>query len=224
MQVSTVFADGPTARPAGYGEETPVLLPTPLAQDEALRALAEIRSVVDRSTRYSTFSAMSGFIAAGAAFVGSGICGAFPFAGTLPDTGWTFAAVWAGVFAIAMLALAGLTTLKARRRGEPVWTPIARTAFAALLGPGVAGVAGSLALAPLGRFDLLPGLWLLLYGVGLWAVSFFAPLFLRWLGVCFMVLGLCAWLKMDAAALWLGLGFGGLHCVFSAVVLARYQK
>ena len=224
MEVSGILADGRAARSACYGEDPAVLLPTPLAQDEALRALAEIRSVVDRSTRYSTFSAMSGFIAAGAAFVGSGVCGAFPFAGTQPDKGWTFAAVWAGVFATAMLALAILTTLKARRRGEPVWTPIARTAFAALLGPGIAGVAGSLVLAQLGRFDLLPGLWLLLYGVGLWAVSFFAPLFLRWLGMCFMLLGLCAWLRMDAAPLWLGLGFGGLHCVFSAVVLARYQK
>jgi len=202
-----------------------VLLPTPQAQDEALRALAEIRAVVDRSARYSTFSAASGFIAAGAAFVGSGVCGAFPdFPGAQPQAGWVFAGVWAGVFVTAAVALAVLTALKARRRGEVVWTPIARTAFAALLGPGLVGVAGSVVLANLGRFELLPGLWLLLYGCGWWAVSFFAPLFLRVLGVCFMVLGVCAWLKLDSAALWLGLGFGGLHCVFGAVVLARYHK
>lgn len=202
-----------------------MLLPTPQAQDEALRALAEIRSVVDRSARYSTFSAASGFIAGGAAFVGSGMCGAFPnFVGATPQAGWTFAGVWAGVFAIAAAGLAVLTTLKARRRGEVVWTPIARTAFAALLGPGLAGLTGSAVLAYQGLFDLLPGLWLLLYGCGWWAVSFFAPLFLRVLGATFVVLGLCAWLKMDSAALWLGLGFGGLHCVFGAVVLARYQR
>jgi hypothetical protein len=64
----------------------------------------------------------------------------------------------------------------------------------------------------------------LLYGCGLWGVSFFAPLFLRALGVAFMLLGLCAWLKMECAALWLGLGFGCLHCVFGAVVLARYHR
>lgn len=202
-----------------------MLLPTPQAQDEALRALAEIRSVVDRSTRYSTFSAASGFIAGGAAFIGSGVCGAFPeFPGSRPEQGWVFAGVWAGVFAIAATALAALTTLKARRRGEAVWTPIARTAFAALAGPGAAGTAGSVALALLGRFELLPGVWLLLYGCGLWGVSFFAPRFLRVLGVCFMALAVCAWLRPGSTALWLGLGFGGLHCVFGAVVLARYHK
>lgn len=202
-----------------------MLLPTPLAQDEALRALEEIRAVVDRSARYSTFSALSGFIAAGAAFLGSGVCGAFPdFVGARTQEGWSFVAVWAGVLAVAGLAAAIFTTLKARRRGEAVWTPIARTAFAALLGPGLAGMAGSVVLAWLGRFELLPGLWLLLYGCGLWGVSFFAPLFLRVLGVAFVLLGLCAWSKMECPALWLGLGFGGLHCVFGAVVLARYHK
>ncbi|MCY3022905.1 MAG: hypothetical protein NTW87_28335 [Planctomycetota bacterium] len=202
-----------------------MLLPTPLAQDEALRALAEIRAAVDRSARYSTFSALSGFIAGGAAFVGSGVCGAHPgFAGAQPAAGWPFVAVWSGVLAVTALALAVLTAMKARRRGEAVWTPIARTAFAALLGPGMAGLASSAALALTGRFEMLPGLWLVLYGCGLWAVSFFAPLFLRVLGVAFMILGLCAWSKMDCAALWLGLGFGGLHVLFGAVVLARYHK
>jgi hypothetical protein len=201
-----------------------VLLPTPLAQDQALRALAEIRAVIDRSTRYSTFSALSGFIAGGAALAGSGLCGAFPFVGTRPDEGLRFVSVWSAVLLIAAAAQFVLTAVKARQRGEALWTPIARTAFAALLGPGMAGVAGSVVLIETGRFDMLPGLWLLLYGCGLWAVSFFAPLFLRVLGVAFMILGLCAWHSAEQSALWLGLGFGGLHLVFSGVVLARYQK
>lgn len=201
-----------------------MLLPTPLAQDQALRALAEIRAAIDRSTRYSTFSALSGFIAGAAALIGSGLCGAFPFVGTQPQEGLQFVAVWSGVLLIAALAQIILTAIKARQRGEALWTPIARTAFAALLGPGIAGIAGSAVLVQTGRFDMLPGLWLLLYGCGLWAVSFFAPLFLRILGVAFMILGLCAWMDVDRSALWLGLGFGGLHLVFGGIVLARYQQ
>jgi hypothetical protein len=201
-----------------------VLLPTPLAQDQALRALAEIRADIDRRTRYSTFSALSGFIAGGAALAGSGLCGAFSFVGTRPEEGLRFVFVWCAVLAIAGLAQFVLTAAKARQRGEALWTPIARTAFAALLGPGIAGVAGSVVLIESSRFDMLPGLWLLLYGCGLWAVSFFAPLFLRVLGVAFMIMGLCAWHSVDQPALWLGLGFGGLHLAFGGVVLARYQK
>jgi hypothetical protein len=202
-----------------------VLLPAPLAQDEALRALAEIREVAERTARYSTFSALSGFIAGAAAIAGSGVCGAYPqFAGAQPAQGWHFVAVWGAVLAVSAAALAILTKLKARRRGEPVWTPIARTAFLALLGPGAAGVAGSIVLSLAGEFALLAGLWLLLYGCGLWAVSFFAPLFLRVLGVAFVALGVWAWIRPDCAALWLGLGFGCLHVIFGAVVMARYHK
>jgi len=202
-----------------------VLLPTPLAQDQALRALADIRAVIDRTTRYSTFSALSGFIAGSAALIGSGGCGAYRrFVGTQPGAGLNFVMVWSAVLAIAALAQIVLTTLKARQRGEAVWTPIARTAFASMLGPGLAGLAGSAIFVQTGRFDMLAGLWLLFYGCGLWAVSFFAPLFLRVLGVGYMILGLYAWLKPEMAALWLGLGFGVLHFVFGAVVLARYQK
>ena len=202
-----------------------MLFPTPLAQEEALRALADIRAAVDRSTRYSTFSALAGFLSGAAALIGSGLCGIFPdFIGAQPRTGIPFVIVWGAVLAVAMIAQAILTTMKARQRGHAVWTPIARTAFATLLGPGIAGIAGSAILIETARWELLPGLWLLLYGCGLWSVSFFAPMFLRVLGAAFIVLGLCAWQWGDLAALWLGLGFGGLHMVFGTVVMARYRR
>mgnify|MGYP001558868681 CR=1 FL=1 len=203
-----------------------MLLPVPMAQDQAFRALAEIRDVIDRSTRYSTFSALSGFIAGGVALAGSGLCGLSPeFVGARPADGrMEFVAVWGAVFVIAALSLVLLTAMKARQRGEPVWTPIARTAFASVLGPGLSGLAGSMALVLGGHFALLPGLWLTFYGCGLWAVSFFAPLFLRVLGIVFMAFGIAAWLLPDQAALWLGLGFGGLHLVFGVIVLTRYRK
>ena len=206
-------------------ETTAVLLPTRIAQEEALRALADIRQVIDRSTRYSTFSALSGFLAGAAALAGSGLCGVFPdFVGADPRNQMSFVGVWGAVLAVAAVSQILLTAMKARARGEAVWTPIARTAFSALLGPGLAGFAGSVVFIQTGRWELLPGLWLLLYGCGLWAVSFFAPLFLRTLGVTFMLLGLCAWLKPEMAALCLGLGFGGLHLVFGSMVLVRYRQ
>ena len=202
-----------------------VLLPTPLAQDQALRALAEIRTVVDRTARYSTFSALSGFIAGTAALLGSGGCGMYAsFKGARPSDEFAFVIVWSIVLVVAASAQFMLTALKARQRGEAMWTPIARTAFAALVGPGLAGVLGSVVFIQTERFELLAGLWLLFYGCGLWAVSFFAPLFLRVLGIGFMLLGLCAWLVPHQSPLFLGLGFGGLHFIFGGVVMARYRK
>jgi len=207
------------------------MIPGPMAQAEALQALADIRHAIDRSTRYSTFSALSGFLAGAAAFIGSGACGYFQdFVGARADD-WNFVYVWVAVFTFAAVQHALLTALKARQRGEAIWTPIARTAFMALLGPGLAGVAASLMFGFASAFEWLAGLWLMLYGCGLWSVSFFAPRFLRWLGCAFMLLGVLAWGAkglptnvVTAPGLWLGLGFGGLHVIFGFVVLARYRK
>lgn len=201
-----------------------MLLPTPVAQDQALQALAEIRATIDRSARYSRFSALSCFLAGAAALIGSGFCGSVQFVGADPRLGAPFIFVWASVLVVALVAQVVLTILKARERGEVFWTPIARTAFGALLGPGIAGMLGSAALVAGGHFELLPGLWLLLYGCGLWGVSFFAPLFLRALGAAFVLFGLGAWVFPASAALCLGVGFGGLHFVFGIVVLARYRE
>jgi hypothetical protein len=202
-----------------------MLMPTKEAQDEALQALAHIRAVVDRTTRYSTFSALSGFIAGLAGLGGSGVCGWVPGCpGATPEAGIRFLTVWTSVFVIATLSLLVLTYLKARKRGEPAWTPIARTSLSTLLGPGVAGVLGTVALSSTGGYQYLPGLWLALYGCGLYGLSFFAPLFIRLLGLVFMCFGLAAWMGWGSAALWLGLGFGGLHLVFGGIVLARYQR
>ena len=201
-----------------------MLIPGPQAQTEAIRALTEIRAVVDRTTRYSTFSALSGFLAGVAALIGSGGCGHYrDFPGARADD-WSFVYVWSGVFAFAAFQLGLLTALKARQRGEAVWTPIARTAFKALLGPALAGMMGSLVFCVASDFHLLAGLWLLLYGCGLWAVSFFAPMFLRWMSLAFMFLGMIAWAVKENPGLWLGLGFGGLHLFFALVVLTRYRK
>src|SRR5579862_7999239 len=141
--------------------EMSVLLPTRLAQDQALRALAEIRSVVDRSTRYSTFSALSGFIAAAASLAGSGLCGYFSnFAGARPETGTRFVSVWGVVLAVAAFAQIVLTTIKARNRGEAVFTPIARTAFTSMAGASVLGVVASGVFITTEQWTMLPGLWL----------------------------------------------------------------
>ncbi len=206
-------------------ERNLMLLPTPLAQDEALRALSDIRAAIDRTARYSTFSALSGLIAGLAALAGSGVCGWFAsWEGAHPAAGFGFLQVWSCVFGIALVSLFVLTWFKARRRGESAWTPIARTALSVLLGPAAAGIIGTVTFARLGQFELLPGLWLTLYGCGLYAVSYFAPLFIRALGVAFLGLGLIAWLSPAGnGALCLGLGFGGLHLVFACIVLARYR-
>ncbi len=68
-----------------------------------------------------------------------------------------------------------------------------------------------------------PGTWLLLYGVGVVTAGAFSVRVVPLMGLSFMVLGVVALL---APATWgnllLGLGFGGIHLGFGALITRRY--
>lgn len=66
-----------------------------------------------------------------------------------------------------------------------------------------------------------PGTWLLSYGCALISASAFTKIIVRWMGACFVALGVIALMAPAAAQIaLLGLGFGGLHIVFG-VLIAR---
>jgi hypothetical protein len=86
-----------------------------------------------------------------------------------------------------------------------------------------AGAVLTVALVNTGRFDLLPAVWLLLYGAGVLAGSTSSVPVLAWLGAAFMALGAAA--AFTSAAwrdVWLAAGFGGLQMIFGAVIVRNH--
>ena len=75
-----------------------------------------------------------------------------------------------------------------------------------------------------GEFDLLPGTWMLLYGCGALAMSFFTPLSIRALGSAFLAAGAFALVFLPGHDVWaMGLSFGGIHLAWGiGVSLQRY--
>ena len=126
--------------------------------------------------------------------------------------------------ALCALALGALGIYwKARRVGTPVLTQPGRKFLLSLFPSLLAGAAISLAIYGTELARLLPGVWLLLYGVAVISAGTLSVRVVPMMGLCFMLAGGVA---MFCPAAWanamMAAGFGGLHILFGAIIARRY--
>jgi len=184
--------------------------------EHAEHTLETIRTLMERSQRYEHISGASGLVAGSTALVGCVVLA----------NGWlSFAVVWSTVFGIAFVANALFTFARARRRDEPVWSRQARTVLLAVLPALIGGLAASVVLWRLDKLDWLPAFWLVFYGCGTLATSFFAPRSIAWLGGACLTLGILS-LCFTAAhpILTMALGFGLTHLGFGVSVITMESR
>ena len=185
--------------------------------EHAEHTLETIRTLMERSQRYEHVSGYSGLAAGSVVLVGCGVLEA----GWLPfGPRGNFALVWSVAFAVAFAAHVTLTFARARQRDEPAWSRQARTVYIALLPSVLASLVVSVLIWRLDRLDLLPAAWLLLYGCGVLATSFFAPRSILALGASCLALGTASLLAdWGHPLLTMAVGFGVTHVAFGAGVL-----
>jgi hypothetical protein len=198
-------------------EEMPSAPDRRLSESPALhaRAMADLRFIRETMESVSAFSAFSGWglVLVGAVATASGILAA----GQPTRLRWL--AVWVAAAAISAVVAAISTARKARAAREPL-IPGPSRKFALSLAPALAsGALLTWALGQADRFDLLPGVWLLLYGAGLIAAGAWSVRVVPMIGAAFMILGALGLLLPVA---WgdglLIAGFGGLHVAFGVIV------
>ena len=113
--------------------------------------------------------------------------------------------------------------LKSRRMSLSLQSRPARRALLSFMPPLLAGAALTSVLYRGGAMDVLPGLWLLLYGTAVVTGGAFSVRIVPVMGLCFMGLGLVSFF---APASWqnafLAAGFGVLHVAFGVVIARRH--
>lgn len=206
-----------------------------------LEHLAEMRSLMERSTRFLSLSGLSGVWAGGCALAGAyfvhfylearllnksgdvylkGDRGAMPFEMSLE------LALLCAALAVLVAALVGgwfFTARKARLRGERVWDASSRRLLWALLVPLATGGVFCLALLYWNLIGLLAPATLVFYGLALLNGSNFTLRDVGSLGLLQIALGLAGmFFPGFGLDLW-ALGFGALHILYGGWMYFKYD-
>jgi len=188
----------------------------PALHARAMADLRFIRETMESASAFSTFSGLGLALIGGIATVAGLIARGAP---TRPR--WLLA--WIAAAAVSAVAGGVSTAWKTHALAQPL-IPGPSRKFALSLAPALlAGLLLTAVLARTGLFDLLPGIWLLLYGAGLVAAGAWSVRVVPVIGIGFMALGTAALLLPAAWGNWLLIaGFGGLHLAFGLVVGRRH--
>ena len=199
----------------------PLRPPPPAERDHALsdRALDNLRFIRDTMERAGTFTAISGW---GIAAVGVVAMIAALVARVRPTVEWTVG-TWVAT-AAACIALSMVATARKARRSEVSMVSGPAQKLALAFSPAmVVGALLTAALLRIGANDLLPGVWMLLYGTAVVAGGAFSVRIIPVMGLCFMVLGAAALFAPPALGEWLMVaGFGLVHVVFGIRIARRH--
>lgn len=183
------------------------------------RAMEDLRFIRRTMEHGDTFTAVPGW--GGVAMGVTALVAAVVAAGRATPEGWL--AVWAADAVVAAGIGLWAVQRKARRFELPVLSGVGRKVFLGFLPPVLAAVALTVALWQAGATALLPGTWLLLYGVGVVAAGTFSVRVVPVMGVGFMALGAVTLLAAPGAGdAMMAVGFGGLHVAFGAVIARRH--
>jgi len=183
---------------------------------EAEETLSVIRTLMERGTRYTNLSSHAGLAAGTLTLFGCAL---------RLNLNTPFLPTWIGVLIAACAAIVFFTAEMAHDNGEPFWTRQAQTVVLALTPAFVAALVLTVVLPRVGQERLLPGVWMLLWGVGALAMSFFTPRVISLLGLSFMAAGaLTLFYNPGHDALLMGLTFGAMHLAYGTVLsLARLR-
>lgn len=193
-----------------------------MATNNALSDLAEIRSIMERSTKFLSMSAASAVVAGLYALGGAALAWSILRKGSYKPAHLLLIAV--GVFLMALITTTLMSYRKARKEGQKLWNRAAIRLFANFAIPMAAGGVFILLLYARGFYSLIAASTLLFYGMALLNAGNFTFSDIRKLGIAQMALGLLAAALPGYGLLFWALGFGLLHIVYGAMMYLKYEK
>jgi len=188
----------------------------PALHERAMDNLRYIRETMERATAFTGISGW-GEVAIGV----TALIAAVLAANQTTFKAWL--AVWIAEGLISLLIAGWSMDRKARAASMPLVSGPGRKAVFSLSPPIIAGGLLTLVLVRAGLTNLIPGMWLVLYGTGVITGGMFSVPVVPVMGSLFMVLGAIALFAPPALANWfMAAGFGGLHLIFGVIIARKH--
>lgn len=204
-------------------------------QQEQLAALQEIRSIMDRSSRFISLSGLSGISAGLTALTGAAVVmwylssHSIAYGESYPkalnqDTILFLITVALVVMVVALWLATFFTVRRAQRNNQRIWESKSQRLLVNLAIPLAAGGAFCAVLLYHGIFYLIAPAMLIFYGLALINGSKYTFSDIRYLGICELVLGLFSSFFVSYGLLSWAIGFGVLHIVYGALLYFKYER
>jgi hypothetical protein len=209
-------------------------------QKEQLDALTEIRSLMERSSRFISLSGISGISAGTVAILGAIVAGLYQGAffwekrqvsriydssGSFNDSDFLFYLADAVIVFIAALCTSiYFTARKAKAKNLPVWDNMAKKLVFNLFVPLATGGLFSLLLFYYGVNYLIAPAMLIFYGLALINASKYTIGEIHYLGFIEIILGfICAMVTGYGLLFWV-LGFGVMHILYGIYMHFKHER
>jgi hypothetical protein len=183
------------------------------------RAIEDIKYIRRTMERAGSFTAVPGW---GGILIGVSALLTALISSRLPSKDLWFAS-WLGE-ALLAVGIGGWAMAQKAKAAQSTLLYGPGRKFALNLCPAmIAGAILTLVLYQYGLFGIMPGVWLLMYGVAVVTGGAFSVNIVPIMGLCFMALGTIALFSPFEWANWfMAAGFGALHMAFGAVIARRY--
>lgn len=200
-------------------------------QDSPMQELAEIRSMMERSTKFLFLSGLAGIFSGLYAIIGTYLSiTRFEFN---PDqvmyeytAGDPFQIILLGS-AILILAIGTaltFSTKKASKAGENIWNASTRRLLGHISVPLLAGGALVLIFFSQTLYGLMAPFTLIFYGMALFIAGKFSFDELKVMGIIQIILGLISLLMIQYSMIIWGIGFGVMHIIYGIYVYQKYER
>ena len=208
-------------------------------EQDHLKTLTEIKSLMEQSSRFLSLSGLSGIFAGIFALLGASVAYFYMDIGFLDDRYYDQAIIDARLnlnfilffLADAMVVL-GLalsvgfyfTYRNARKKGMAVWTRATKRFMGHVLIPLITGGIFCVLLVFNHVVYLVAPVTLIFYGIALINGSKFTHTDIRYLGISEIILGLLGCLFVGYGLIIWALGFGVLHIIYGTVMYYRHER